>query len=54
MFPEIKMPEYKGIEVEQPEAKVLKKHENEELEKIGSRTQSSWTRKTAKWIPNLW
>ncbi len=34
VFPEIKMPEYKGIEVEQPDVKVLKKHENEELEKI--------------------
>ena len=34
VFPEIKMPEYKGLEIEQPEAKVLKKHETEELEKI--------------------
>ena len=37
VFPEIKMPEYKGIEIEAPEAKILKKHETEELESIRER-----------------
>ncbi len=34
VFPEIKMPEYKGIEVEETQVKILKKHEDEELERI--------------------
>ena len=37
VFPEIGMPEYKGIEVEEPQVKILKKHENEELESIRER-----------------
>ncbi len=34
VFPEITMPEYKGVEVDQPEVKILKKHEDAELESI--------------------
>ncbi len=34
VFPEIKFPECKEIEVEQPQVKILKKHEDAELEKI--------------------
>ncbi|MCG8452500.1 MAG: trigger factor [Spirochaetales bacterium] len=37
VFPEITMGEYKGIEVEEAQAKILKKHENEELEAIRER-----------------
>jgi len=33
-FPEVKFGEYKGIEIEEQQVKILKKHENEELEKI--------------------
>jgi len=33
-FPEVKFGEYKGIEITEKQVKILKKHENEELEKI--------------------
>ena len=33
-FPEVKFGEYKGIEIEETQVKILKKHENAELEKI--------------------
>jgi trigger factor len=33
-FPEVKFGEYKGIEIEEKQVKILKKHENIELEKI--------------------
>ncbi len=33
-FPEVKFGEYKGIEIEEKQVKILKKHENAELEKI--------------------
>jgi trigger factor len=31
IFPEIKMGDYKGVEIEEPQVKILKKHENDEL-----------------------
>ncbi len=34
VFPEITLPEYKGLAIEAPQAKILKKDENEELERI--------------------
>lgn len=37
VFPEIKMPEYKGVEIEETQVKILKKHENEELDTIRER-----------------
>nr|WP_216664432.1 MULTISPECIES: trigger factor [unclassified Oceanispirochaeta] len=33
-FPEVKFGEYKGIEIEETQVKILKKHENAEMEKI--------------------
>jgi len=33
-FPEVKFGEYKGLEINERQVKILKKHENEELEKI--------------------
>jgi trigger factor len=33
-FPEVKFGEYKGVEIEEKQVKILKKHENAELEKI--------------------
>lgn len=33
-FPEVKFGEYKGLEITERQVKILKKHENEELEKI--------------------
>ncbi len=33
-FPEVKFGEYKGLEIEETQVKILKKHENAELEKI--------------------
>ncbi|MDC7232230.1 MAG: trigger factor [Spirochaetales bacterium] len=33
-FPEVKFGEYKGIEIDETQVKILKKHENAELEKI--------------------
>jgi len=37
VFPEIKMPEYKGVEIEEAQVKILKKHETEELDSIRER-----------------
>lgn len=37
IFPEIKLGEYKGIEVEEPQVQILKKHETEALEDIRER-----------------
>jgi trigger factor len=37
VFPEIKMPEYKGVEIDEPQVKILKKHETEELDSIRER-----------------
>lgn len=37
VFPEIKMPEYKGVEIEEAQVKILKKHEAEELDLIRER-----------------
>ncbi|MDF1568116.1 MAG: trigger factor [Spirochaetaceae bacterium] len=37
IFPEIKMGDYKGVEIEEPQVKILKKHENDELETIRER-----------------
>jgi trigger factor len=33
-FPEVKFGEYKGVEIEETQVKILKKHENAEMEKI--------------------
>jgi len=37
VFPEIKMPEYKGVEIEEAQVKILKKHETEEMDSIRER-----------------
>ena len=37
VFPEIRMPEYKGVEIEEAQVKILKKHETEELDLIRER-----------------
>ena len=37
VFPEIELGEYKGVEVEEPQVKILKKHETDELEAIRER-----------------
>ena len=37
VFPEIKMPEYKGVGIEEVQVKILKKHETEELDSIRER-----------------
>ena len=37
VFPEIKMPEYKGVEIEETQVRILKKHETEELDTIRER-----------------
>jgi len=37
IFPDIRLGEYKGVSVEEPQVKILKKHETEELEAIRER-----------------
>ena len=37
VFPEIKLADYKGVEVDEPQVKILKKHETDELDAIRER-----------------
>ncbi len=48
VFPEIKMPEYKGVEIDEAQVKILKKHEDEELEVIRERNSVVVDKKDGK------
>lgn len=48
VFPEIKMPEYKGVEIEEAQVKILKKHEDEEMETIRERNSVVVDKKDGK------